>query len=174
MDLKNIKIYPPIKPNKTKEYKNSPLLIKLKIPTPIDDAGAEKLDAAGLLDSIRKNTEESNKERSRNGGIGLTVTGWDETPNYDRGKHILSWSITAREGPDSIINYTQIALGREARIQTVAVSDSANAKATKAFAKEILGTTQFVAGKRYEDFQPGTDRVAEYGLAALITGIAAK
>lgn len=27
---------------------------------------------------------------------------------------------------------------------------------------------------RYEDFKEGTDRVAEYGLAALITGIAAK
>ena len=29
-------------------------------------------------------------------------------------------------------------------------------------------------GKRYADFNPSTDKVAEYGLAALVVGVAAK
>ena len=33
---------------------------------------------------------------------------------------------------------------------------------------------QFKPGKTYADYQPGTDKLAEYGLAALIGGIAVK
>jgi len=37
-----------------------------------------------------------------------------------------------------------------------------------------LGALQFVEGKRYADFNSSTDKVAEYGLAALVLGVGAK
>jgi uncharacterized membrane-anchored protein len=37
-----------------------------------------------------------------------------------------------------------------------------------------LGHLEFSNGKRYSDFNASTDKVAEYGLAALIGGVAAK
>ena len=41
-------------------------------------------------------------------------------------------------------------------------------------AHELLGAVNFHEGKRYGDFNSSTDKVAAYGLAALIGGIAAK
>ena len=38
----------------------------------------------------------------------------------------------------------------------------------------MLTALDYKPGQRYEDFNSSTDRVAEYGLAALIGGIAAK
>jgi uncharacterized membrane-anchored protein len=44
----------------------------------------------------------------------------------------------------------------------------------KSVAKELLAALEFEGGKRYEEFNSSTDKIAEYGLAALIGGIAAK
>jgi uncharacterized membrane-anchored protein len=41
-------------------------------------------------------------------------------------------------------------------------------------AQELLADLSYNPGKRYEDFSATTDRIAEYGLAALIGGIAVK
>ena len=43
----------------------------------------------------------------------------------------------------------------------------------KSAAHELLGALDYLEGKRYADFNASTDRVAEYGLAALVGGIAA-
>jgi uncharacterized membrane-anchored protein len=40
---------------------------------------------------------------------------------------------------------------------------------------KVIGFVEFSGGHRYADFIPGTDKVAEYGIAALIAGgLAAK
>ena len=44
----------------------------------------------------------------------------------------------------------------------------------KPIVQELLGNIEFNEGKRYSDFNAATDKVAEYGLAALVGGIAAK
>ena len=41
-------------------------------------------------------------------------------------------------------------------------------------ARELLAALSFNEGKRYTDFNAATDRMAEYGLAALVGGMAAK
>ena len=38
----------------------------------------------------------------------------------------------------------------------------------------LLDNLNYVDGKRYADFDSSTDKVAEYGLAALVAGVAAK
>ena len=44
----------------------------------------------------------------------------------------------------------------------------------KPTAHNLLASLDFAAGKRYADFNSSTDKVAEYGLAALVAGVAAK
>ncbi len=39
---------------------------------------------------------------------------------------------------------------------------------------KLLSNFIYNPGRRYEDFVPGTDHVAEYGIAALVAGVAAK
>ncbi|MGH2199070.1 DUF2167 domain-containing protein, partial [Enterococcus faecalis] len=53
-------------------------------------------------------------------------------------------------------------------------SDSATIATDKSAAHELLATLSYQSGKRYEDFSASTDRIAEYGLLALVGGVAAK
>jgi len=54
------------------------------------------------------------------------------------------------------------------------VTELTSIERDKSAAHELLGALNYNDGKRYADFNASTDRVAEYGLAALIGGIAAK
>jgi uncharacterized membrane-anchored protein len=47
-------------------------------------------------------------------------------------------------------------------------------EAQKPVARRMLAALEYNAGKRYADFDSSTDRVAEFGLLALIGGVAAK
>lgn len=104
----------------------------------------------------------------------MKVVGWDETPYYDQPKRLLVWSINTVDfdnGPS--INYNQNMLGRDTLLRMVALGSVDNVK-IKRFAKSSASHITYNPGMRYEDYQPGVDKLAEYGLAALIAGIAAK
>ncbi|MSR32612.1 MAG: DUF2167 domain-containing protein [Gemmataceae bacterium] len=140
----------------------------------VADNDADNMNADSLIDQIRKGTEEANKMRAEKGIPSLHVEGWDEKPRYDKGRRMLVWSILAREEGLATLNFSQILLGRDSMLRVVTVGERADAQKTKLFAKLVVDKTSYVAGKGYEDFQPGVDKVAEYGLTALIVGLAAK
>jgi uncharacterized membrane-anchored protein len=54
------------------------------------------------------------------------------------------------------------------------VSDLNALEVNKPFAQALLAQTSFNPGKTYADFNASTDKVAEYGIAALVTGVAIK
>jgi uncharacterized membrane-anchored protein len=70
------------------------------------------------------------------------------------------------------VNYAIRLLGRRGVMHAVLVSDPARLDADVAEFKAALGGYAFVPGERYSEFRAG-DRVAEYGLAALVLGGAA-
>jgi uncharacterized membrane-anchored protein len=88
------------------------------------------------------------------------------------------WSAEAKlkngNDPDPTINYNTYVLGREGYISMDLVTASSSIDTDKRAAKELLAAVEFNQGKRYTDFNSSTDKVAAYGLAALIGGIAAK
>ena len=142
----------------------------------IKDDDAQKWNVEELLESLKQGTKENNKERKEKGLPELTVTGWVEKPQYDMARHYLVWSIElkARGEKEKTINYNTYALGREGYLTLTLVTDLKNIGTQKAVATDLLAQTTFVPGKRYEDFNSLTDNIAEYGLAALVTGVAAK
>ncbi len=145
----------------------------------IKDDDAKEWDAAKLLDQIREGTAEGNKHRVEMGIHELEVTGWIQPPKYDSGAHQLVWSIGAREkgAPDNEaggINYKTLVLGREGYVSMNLVTDPAHIEALRPAVAALLNGLAFNDGKRYTDFNASTDHVAEYGLAALIAGVAAK
>jgi uncharacterized membrane-anchored protein len=102
-----------------------------------------------------------------------------EPPGYDAITHRLVWSLLSRDKdqPDNTpknINYNTYALGRDGYFSLNLLSGSERIASEKAAAHELLADLSYNAGKRYEDFSATTDRIAEYGLAALIGGIAVK
>lgn len=145
----------------------------------IKDDDAKTWNADELLKSLREGTEAQNEARHERGLPELDVVGWVEKPTYDALNRRLVWSVENREkgqaanAPDNI-NYNTYALGRDGYISLDLVTDTQQVATDKAVAKTLLASLDFVKGKRYQDFNASTDKVAEYGLAALIAGVAVK
>lgn len=144
----------------------------------IKDDDAKNWDADELLKSLQAGTEESNVHRAEQGIAPIEVKGWVEKPAYDVAAHKLVWSALAIDkgsnAAEGTVNYNTYALGREGYFSLNFVTDSQAIEAEKPIARELLSAVHYEAGKTYSDFNAGTDRVAEFGLAALIGGVAAK
>jgi uncharacterized membrane-anchored protein len=142
-----------------------------------DDAKEWKVDE--LLKGLKEGTEESNKDRRERGFPEFEVTGWIEAPQYDATTHRLVWSLASKEknapaGEEGGVNYNTYALGREGYISMNLVTGVSAIEAEKPVAHQLLTALEYNDGKRYTQFDSSTDHIAEFGLAALIGGIAAK
>ncbi|WP_374402027.1 DUF2167 domain-containing protein [Niveibacterium sp.] len=145
----------------------------------IKDDDARDWKADELLDNIKQGTAASNEARRTRGIPELDVLGWVQAPSYDAGTHRLVWSIHARQKgqPDSAegsINYNTYALGRDGYFSLNLVTGADRIAQDKPVAHELLAALEYGDGKRYADFNASTDKVAEYGLAALVGGLAVK
>jgi uncharacterized membrane-anchored protein len=142
-----------------------------------DDAKSWQVDE--LLNTLRRSTEEINRARAERGLGELEVVGWAEAPLYDEDAHRLVWSLAVRgkgapaDAPQSV-NYNTYALGREGYVSLNLVTALDEIDRRKGIAQTLLAALEFKEGRRYQDFDADNDQVAEYGLAALVGGIAAK
>ena len=142
-----------------------------------DEAKDWKVDE--LLAGLKRGTEEANKDRRARGISEVEIVGWVEAPKYDAETHRLVWSLESIEkgapaDAERGVNYNTYALGRDGYVSMNLVTGLKQIEAEKPIAHALLASLQYNDGKRYSDFNSTTDRVAEYGLAALIGGIAAK
>jgi len=142
-----------------------------------DDAKDWNVDE--LFKQLKEGTEEANKMRAERGIPALEVLGWIEKPRYDAATHRLVWSMAARNQGETDeaqqgVNYITSALGRDGYISLDLITGRPRIEADKAVAQTLLSALQYKDGKRYADFNAKTDHVAEYGLAALVAGVAAK
>lgn len=145
----------------------------------IKDDDAKNWNVSELLDSLRDGTEESNVERKKRGFPELVMDGWVEAPKYDSSTQRLVWSVavkhkgeTANDNPT--VNYNTYALGRDGYITLDLITQKNLVPKDKTAVLTLLDNLKYVEGKRYADFNSSTDKVAEYGLAALVAGVAAK
>ena len=138
----------------------------------IKDAEKEKLNPAKLLKQIVEGNDEANKERVKNGVSPLEVVGWDKEPVYDPVTHNLEWCIRARSEGHYLLNYKTEVLGRKGVMALVLVVDPEDLSATLPEFRKVIEGHQFVTGESYAEYRPG-DKIAKYGLGALIVGGAA-
>jgi len=144
----------------------------------IKDDEAQHWDADKLLQSLKDGTEAGNVERESLGIPAIVVTRWVQVPKYEGDTHRLVWSAEARNkvGPDDdpTINYNTYLLGREGYVSLNLITSATAVDADKRAAHQLLAAVDFNSGKRYGDFNSSTDKIAAYGLGALIAGVAAK
>lgn len=145
----------------------------------INDEDARHWKADELLSNLKEGTEAGNARRIKLGITPLEVTRWIEPPSYDSATQRLVWSAEARDkgapaGADNTVNYNTYVLGREGYVSLDLITTTSAVEAQKPMAKRLLGEVAFVDGKRYADFDASTDKVAAYGLAALVGGVAVK
>lgn len=146
----------------------------------VKDEEGKDIDAGKLLQGMKDATEEENKERREKGIEPFRVSRWIEPPHYDQASRQLVWSIELEtlDAKGAVkaknLNYNTYALGRGGFIELNLVTGIATVEKDKTYVRQLLSNLHFKPGKRYEDFNAGTDKVAAFGLLALIGGVAAK
>ena len=143
----------------------------------IADGDADSIDYDKLLKEMQEGIAESNAERKKAGYAGMTLLGWAERPSYDKASHKMVWAkqIRCDDSERNTLNYNVRVLGREGVLVLNAVAEAGQLDQVKQDMQTVMGFTQFTDGNRYTDFNSKTDKVAEYGLAALVAGgVAAK
>jgi uncharacterized membrane-anchored protein len=141
----------------------------------VDDghvADDEDPDYDALLHEMQEAAAEQSKERKQAGMGGVRLLGWAEPPHYDRTEHKLYWAERLQfEGSDGeTLNYNVRVLGRTGHLVVNGVGDIDQIALVAAQNQHLLQVTDFVGGQRYQDFDPAYDKVAAYGIGALVAG----
>jgi uncharacterized membrane-anchored protein len=140
----------------------------------VRDSEKDSLDSDAILQSIQQGTEEANKVRAQRGWTAVHVTGWSKKPYYDPRTHNLTWAILAssqeqRKSEGASVNYSVRLLGRGGIMKAdLVLFPNQVAQALPQF-DTVLNGFAFLPGQTYGDWRSG-DKVAKYGLTALIVG----
>ncbi|HJR74244.1 MAG TPA: DUF2167 domain-containing protein [Luteimonas sp.] len=143
----------------------------------VSDEDAAKTDYDELLKEMKQGTADENAERKKAGYETVDLVGWAVPPRYDGASKKLYWAKElAFEGSDQhTLNYDIRVLGRHGYLSLNAVSGMSELDTVRTGMQRLLPMTEFDAGARYADYDSSTDKLAGYGVAALIGGgIAAK
>jgi len=143
----------------------------------VKDDDAEKINFDDLLKQMQAAVKEHNAERVKQGYDPVELLGWAVAPRYDRASHKLYWAKKLKFGDSEhvTLNYCIRALGRRGVLEMNVVGSLDQLDDIVRATPELLGMVDFLQGQRYVDFNPSTDKVAAYGLAALVAGaVAAK
>ncbi len=138
----------------------------------VKDDDKDKLDADKLLKSIKEGNDEGNKYRKEHGNPTLDIVGWDQKPAYDATTHNLTWAIRATCEGEQIVNYNTRLLGRKGVMEVVLVCDPADLPKHLPEFNALLAGYKYSTGETYAEYKPG-DKIAKYGLGALVLGGAA-
>jgi len=140
-----------------------------------DDAG--KINYDDLLKKMQAAAKENNKERTAKGYPAVELAGWAEPPHYDAATHKLYWAKDVKFDGESqdTLNYDIRILGRRGVLVLQAIAGMNQLQEIRDQTPQLLAAVDFNEGSRYADFDPKVDKVATYGIAALVAGgIAAK
>ena len=143
----------------------------------IDDSDAKDIDYDDMLKDMKEGTEDNNKARKEAGYDAVHLIGWAEKPHYDAGAKKLYWAKELKfEGASAnTLNYDVRVLGREGVLSMNAVASIGQLTQIRSDMKPLIEVAEFNQGYRYAEFNSKTDKLAEYGLGALIAGgVAAK
>jgi uncharacterized membrane-anchored protein len=138
----------------------------------IKDDDAESINYADMLVKMKEGAKAGNAERIKAGYDPVELVGWAATPHYDRATHKLYWAkeIKFGENPENTLNYNIRILGRQGVLVLNAIAGMPQLQEIESLTPELLSAVEFTEGNRYADFNPGTDRLATYGVAALVAG----
>jgi len=136
----------------------------------VSDDEKDSLDADAMLASIREGTEAANEERRRRGWGTMTIVGWQEEPFYDWETNNLTWSIIGEAGGTENVNRTIKLLGRHGVMTATLVSSPEMLQLAAALTDTLLTEYAYIPGSTYAEYVPGTDKLATYGLTALVVG----
>lgn len=147
----------------------------------VSDADATKINYDDMLKDMQKSSIDANPERVKEGYPAIELVGWAEPPHYDNAAHKLYWARNLKfsKADGSLdgraLNYDIRVLGRRGYLSLNAIASVDALDKVRADMPQVLAMTEFDAGQRYTDYDSKTDKLAAYGIAALVAGgLAAK
>jgi len=144
----------------------------------VKDNDAEKINYTKLLKQMQDGMRKANAQRVKDGYPSIELIGWATPPRYDQQTHKFYWAKELNFGDskgEHTLNYNLRILGRRGILELNAVSGMSRFAEIEKATPQILSMVDFNPGNRYADYTAGSDKVAAYGLAALVAGgIAAK
>jgi len=143
----------------------------------VSDKDAASTDYDAMLKEMQEGAAEANAERKRAGYPEVELVGWATKPHYDAQTAKLYWAkeLSFDGGREHTLNYDIRVLGRGGYLSLNAVAGMHQLHQIESEMQSVIEMTEFDQGQRYSDFNASTDKVAAYGIAALVAGaIAAK
>jgi len=138
----------------------------------VTDDDADKIDYKELLSQMKESTRESSKERVKLGYDAIELVGWAAEPFYDKDAHKLHWAKEVKFGDaqENTLNYNIRVLGRKGVLVLNFIAGMNQKPMIDNKIDTVLAMADFDQGSRYEDFNPDLDKVAAYGIGALVAG----
>lgn len=138
----------------------------------VKDDEKDKLDADAMLASLRAGQEMGNERRREMGLTELKLLGWAVAPRFNDQTKNLEWALRVGSDNGESINYSTRLLGRHGvmKVDLVCAPDEMNTLLPQY--QNIIAGYQYLTGNSYAEYQSG-DKVAKYGLTALVAGGAA-
>ena len=136
----------------------------------VADSDWEDVDGDELLKQYRESTEAANEERAANGFKPMHVTGWLETPHYDKDTRTVTYALELNDEGGSWANAVALRLGRAGYTEFTwvgPIEQFKNASGRPDLLNQALASHAFEEGYRYADYKEG-DKVAAYGVAGLL------
>lgn len=140
----------------------------------VKDDEKDQINADEMLESLRETQKQGNQYRREHGMPQLEILGWAVPPRYNEKTHNLEWAtrLKSLDNDGISINYNTRLLGRKGVMEVTLVCEPEEMDKMIAEQEKILTGYDYIQGERYAEFREG-DKVAKYGLTALIAGTGA-
>lgn len=138
----------------------------------VSDEDAADIDYRELLQQMKEDIRTASKERVSMGYEPIELIGWAASPYYDSNAKKLHWAKELRFGDEELhtLNYNIRVLGRKGVLVLNFIAGVDQLSTIESNLSTVLNIAEFDQGSTYSDFNPDMDKVAAYGLGALITG----
>lgn len=138
----------------------------------VSDKDADKIDYSELLTQMQEGAESASRERVKQGYETIEVVGWAATPYYDKDANKLHWAKELKFGSQDVntLNYNIRVLGRKGVLVLNFIAGMDQKKIVDEQLNPVLAMAEFNKGYRYDEFDPSMDKVAAYGIGALVAG----
>ena len=143
----------------------------------VSDEDAKDIDYDDMLTQMQDDTEQESQARVKQGYEAISLVGWAAKPYYDANTHKLHWAQEIKFGDQDVntLNYNIRILGRKGVLILNFIAGMDQLDFIDTQIDTVLHIAEFDDGQRYADFNPDIDKVAAYGIGALIAGkVAAK
>ncbi len=138
----------------------------------VSEQSTSELDPDTTLQQLREINDEENRQRIEKGWAPARIVQWEQTPTYHPDTHHLQWALRVERNGVTDINVNTRILGRHGIVLVNLVVSPEDAQQATRACNQLIESIQFNTGQRYAEFRSG-DKIAHYGLTALITGTAA-